>query len=54
MDAWETIVDKSSIDTGDAWDHINNLTGGTSGEIVFLERFEYELKEDTLDVIIEN
>lgn len=29
MDAWETLISNSTIDDGDAWEHLNAQGGGT-------------------------
>lgn len=37
MDAWETLTGNSTLPSGDAWEHLNNQTGGgEGGETVFL------------------
>ncbi len=35
MDAWEELVDGSTIDTGDAWEHLL-AQGGTGGDPIII------------------
>ena len=28
MDAWETLISNSTLSSGDAWEHLNNQSGG--------------------------
>ena len=48
MDAWETLLDNSTISSGDAWEHLN-AQGGTDTGLI-----DYIILADGLGVGMEN
>lgn len=59
MDAWEILVSKSTIQSGDSWEHLNNQAGGGQTQNHYIEFFdltlddmEYSLELDD-DLILE-
>jgi len=62
MDAWDTLLSKSTIQSGDAWEHLLAQGGGTGpgGSLVLLDgltlemnMMEYELNIEVPEYIIE-
>ncbi len=52
MDAWETLIDNSSLITGDAWEHLNAQEGeGPGGSLVLMDGLELEI--DTMEFVLE-
>lgn len=61
-DAWETLIANSSLDTGDAWEHLNAQEGGGFDAITYIlhdgldleiEMACYELEIDVVSFEIE-
>jgi hypothetical protein len=53
MDAWETLIAGSTIDTGDAWDHLINQGGtgtGTIDYIILADGMSVEMANETVAV----
>jgi len=37
MEAWDILYNNSTLDIGDAWDHLNNQNAGTgTGEVIYV------------------
>ena len=50
MDAWETLIAGSTIDTGDAWEHLINQGGGTGSVdyIILADGMTVEIANETV------
>jgi len=44
-DTWTILKENSSLDSGDAWEHLNNQEGGTGpgGSLVLLDGLEIQM-----------
>ena len=53
MDAWETLTAGSTIDTGDAWEHLSNQGGTGTGSIDYIilaDGMSVEMANETVAV----
>lgn len=60
MTAWETLIDKSTIVSGNAWEHLLAQGGGTIAGTQLVDSFsleidmtEYELSIEDVDFVVE-
>lgn len=49
MDAWETLISRSTLLDGDAWDHLNSQGGSGS---VIVENIDIEYLVENMDIEI--
>ena len=54
MDAWEILLDNSTLGPGhDVWEHLNNQAGDAGG-FVLVDTAEVELMETQIDIEIDD
>lgn len=54
MDAWESLIDNSTIASGDAWEHLLTQGGGGTGTyVVLVDGLEVAMDTD-MDIEIED
>jgi len=51
-DAWTILKENSSLESGDAWEHLNNQMGGDGSGYILAYLAEAELMQDTIDIEI--
>lgn len=52
-DAWTILKENSSLESGDAWEHLNNQETGVGIGLVLLDGLEIEMSDCCFDVEIQ-
>ena len=53
MDAWNILISKSSLQSGDAWEHLNAQIGGSGEYVVLTDGVEAMVEQSCFAVEIE-
>jgi len=54
MDAWETLVEGSTIATGDAWEHLQAQGGGgTASYVVLTDGVQIEMSANDVEITVD-
>lgn len=51
-DAWTILKENSSLDSGDAWEHLNAQEGGSGSGVVLIDGLEIFMDNNTYDTEI--
>lgn len=49
MDAWETLISNSTLQSGDVWEHLNSQTGGES---TIVDSYEISVEQTSINMVL--